>query len=123
MYIEKLKEMFEKMVLQKNASLIPVYYHQDFVLYENGEKMTYEEYLNFHQDVYATSIRYDVAYDEETFLEQGEKVAGRLWVTTQLPSETPKKIEVVFIALFKESKIYRLWELPYPDWSKMPEFQ
>lgn len=123
MYIEKLKEMFEKMTVKKDASLIPFYYHKDFVIYVNHQQMHFDAYLKFHEDIYQTPIQYEIAYDEESFLEQGEKVAGRLWVTTCLPSEAPKEIEVIFIALFKDHKIYRIWELTYPDWSKMPEFQ
>lgn len=123
MYLEKLKEMFERMVVKKDATLIPFYYHKRLLLYANNHEMTYEDFLKFHQDVYQTPIQYAVAYDEETLLEQGEKVAGRIWITTSLPNESPKKIEVIFVVLFKEGKMYRFWELTYPDWSKMPEFQ
>ena len=35
MYLEKLKEMFSEMVVKKNISLIPTYYHPDFILYTN----------------------------------------------------------------------------------------
>ena len=123
MYLEKIKEMFEKMVINKDASLLPFYYHQNFVLYANDQEMTYDAFLKFHQEIYKTPIQYEVAYDEETLLEQDEKVAGRVWITTSLPNQLPKKIEVILIALFKDSKLYRIWELTYPDWSKMPEFQ
>lgn len=122
MYIEKLKEMFERMVIKKDASLIPFYYHKDFVLYANDQEMTYEAYLKFHQDIYATPIQYDILYDEETLLEQGEKIAARIWIRTSLPNEPPKKIEVLLIALFRDDRLYRIWELTYPDWSKMSEF-
>ena len=123
MYLEKFKEMFERMTLKKDAALIPFYYHRDFMLYANDQELDYEDYLKFHQEVYETPIQYDVAYDEETFLEYGEKIAGRVWITTRWPNDPPKKIEVIFIAQFKENKIYRIWELTHPDWSKMPEFQ
>jgi hypothetical protein len=123
MYIEKLKEMFEEMVINKDASLIPLYYHQDFLLYTNDQITDYDAFLKSHQQYYATPIKYDVAYDEETLLEQRNKVAGRVWITTSRPNESPKKIEVILIAQFKDSKIYRLWELTYPDWSKLPAFK
>ena len=45
--------MFERMVIQKDAALIPLYDHKDFVLYANDQEMTYEEYLKFHQDIYS----------------------------------------------------------------------
>lgn len=92
------------------------------MLYTNDQVTHYREFLTSHEAYYATPIQYAVAYDDETFLEQGEKVAGRLWITTSKPHETPKKIEVILIVEYKENKIYRLWELTYPDWSTMPEF-
>ena len=84
--------------------------------------MDYETFLKSHQEHYATPIQYQVEYDEETLLEQGEKVAGRIWITTSRPNEPPKKIEVILIVPFKDNKIYRLWELTYPDWSKLAAF-
>lgn len=123
MYIEKLKEMFEEMTVKKNASQVPVYYHQNFLLYTNEQIMDYDTFLNLHYDYFATPIKYEVAFDEETLLEQGEKVAGRVWITTSKPNEPAKKIEVILIAQFKDDKIYRLWELTYPDWSNLPEFK
>jgi hypothetical protein len=41
----------------------------------------------------------------------------------QRPSEPAKKIEVILIAEYKDGKIYRLWELTYPDWSQLPAFK
>lgn len=122
MYIEKLKQMFNHVVLKKDASLIPDYYHQDFLLYTNDQEMNYEAFLSSHQKYYATPIQYNIEYDEETLFEHKEKVAGRVWITTTRPNEPARKIEVILIAQFKENKIYRLWELTYPDWSKLPAF-
>jgi hypothetical protein len=123
MFIEKLKEMFDEMVIKKDASLIPLYYHQNFLLYTNDQIMNYEDFLSSHQHYYATPIQYEVEYDEETLLEQEEKVAGRIWITTNRPNELTQKIEVILIAQFKDNKIYRVWELTYPDWSKLPAFK
>ena len=123
MYIAKLKEMFERVTIQKNHSLIPHYYHPDFLLYTNEEKMDYKSFLDSHLEIYKTPIQYEVAYDEETLMEQGEKVAGRVWITTKRPNEASVKIEVILIAQYKSGKIYRLWELTYPDWSELPAFK
>lgn len=123
MYIELLKLMFTEMVLNKDASKIPQYYHEEFVMYSNQERMDYQEFYTAHQRYYATPIQYKIAYDEETLIEQGKKVAGRVWITTKLPSEPAKEIEVMLIAEYKDNKIYRLWELTFPDWSKLPAFQ
>lgn len=75
MYIEKLKEMFNEMVIKKDASTIPIYYHPDFLLYTNEETMSYAAFLEFHEKCYTTPIQYAIEYDEETLLEQGGKVA------------------------------------------------
>jgi hypothetical protein len=123
MYLKKLKEMFNEMVLKKDASVIPDYYHPDFLLFTNQEKMDFIAFQEAHHKYYATPIQYQIEYDEETFLEHEKKVAGRIWVTTQLPNEAARKIEVIFIAEYKKGKIYRLWELTYPDWSKLPAFK
>jgi hypothetical protein len=50
-------------------------------------------------------------------------VAGRLFITTQMPNEPTNKIEVILIAEYKKNKIWRLWELTYPDWSKFKNFK
>jgi hypothetical protein len=123
MYLQKLKEMFSEMVLKKDASLIPVYYHPEFLLWTNEQEINYTEFLESHITYYATAIQYDIEYHEETFLEQGEKLAGRVWITTSRPNEAPKRIEVILIAHYKEGKLYRLWELTYPDWSKLATFK
>lgn len=123
MYLQKFKEMFSEMVLKKDVSVIPKYYHKDFLLYTNEETMRYDTFLESHKKYYATPIKYDIQYDEETLLEQGDKIAGRVWITTTRPDEPARKIEVILIAQYKDGKIYRLWELTYPDWSKLPAFK
>ena len=123
MSIDHIKEMFSQMVLKKDVSLIPKYYHQDFILYTNEEKMDYAFFFKMHESIYNTAIQYQVEYDDETLLEQDNKVAGRVWITVTKPNESPKKMEIILIAKYKEDKIYRLWELTYPDWSKLPEFK
>ena len=123
MYLDKLKDMFHEMVLKKDAAMIPEYYHPEFLLYTNQETMDYRGFLESHRKFYATPIQYQIEYDEAAWVEQGEKIAGRVWITTSLPKEEPRKIEVILIAQYKSGKIYRLWELTYPDWSKMPAFK
>lgn len=122
MLVKKLKEMFTKMVEGKKADLIPLFYHEDFLLFTNGLGINYEEFLRSHKEYYQTEIQYSVTYDEETLFESEDRLAGRVWITTQLPGQKPKKIEVILIVTYREGKIFRLWELTYPDWSKLPEF-
>lgn len=122
MYIELMKEMFSEMVLKKNAALIPFYYHPEMLLFSNGHIIGYDEFLSSHQEYYASQKQYSIEYDETSFLEQGERAACRMWITVSLPDEQPKKMEVILIGQYKDGKIYRVWELTYPDWSKLPEF-
>lgn len=123
MYIAKLKEMFERMVVQKDASLIPFYYHKEFLLYTNDQVTDYDAFLASHIQYYQTPIQYQVEYDEEAWVESGHKVAGRVFITTSRPNEMPKRIEVILIVQFQNGQIDRLWELTYPDWSALPAFQ
>lgn len=123
MTIQLLKEMFDKMVIEKNTSLIPEYYHSDFLLFTNGIQMDYTAFLKSHEEIYASPIQYQIEYDEETLLEKGNKISARLWITISKPHQNPTKIEVILIAEYKEGKIYRLWELTYPDWSQLPDFE
>lgn len=121
--INKLKKMFEDVTLNKKADMIPTYYHSDSLLYTNNITMTREKFLETHTQTCLTPIKFDISYDEETLIEENDKVAGRIWITTTMPNKPPHKIEVMLIATYKDDKIYRLWELTYPDWSKLPEFE
>lgn len=123
MYFEKLQEMFTEMVIKKNATLIPKFYHEDFLMYTNGQETDYAAFLSSHEEYYASPKEYKIEYDHDTFLEQGDKLAGRVWITVSVPEEKPKRIEVILIVEYRDHKIYRLWELTYPDWSNFAEFQ
>lgn len=117
-----LKEMFDKVTVEKNDRAIPLYYDKDFEMYSNGIKMDFDEFLKMHRDIYKTSIQYKIRYDEKTFIEQGNKVAMRLFITTKNPNDMAREIEVILIGQYKNSKLYRVWELTYPDWSKIKAF-
>ena len=114
-----LQEMFSTMVIRKDASLIPHYYHPDFVLETNGGKQRYAAFLQGHETVYATDISYAVRYDEETWVEQADRIAVRVWITTQKPGDDAVEIEVMLIARYVDGKIHRLWELTWPDWTAL----
>ncbi|MBA2708972.1 MAG: nuclear transport factor 2 family protein [Tatlockia sp.] len=114
--------MFDKVTVEKNDRAIPLYYDKDFEMYSNGIKMDFDEFLKMHRDIYKTSIQYKIRYDEKTFIEQGNKVAMRLFITTKNPNDMAREIEVILIGQYKNSKLYRVWELTYPDWSKIKAF-
>lgn len=115
--------MFREMVEQKNSSLISRYYHPDFLLFTNGKTQNYKSFAEGHTKIYATSISYIVSYDEDTWVESGSKVAVRCWIKTQQANDDAVEFEVVLIATFVDSKIHRLWELTWPDWSMAKAFE
>ncbi len=55
-------------------------------------------------------------------MEEGDRLAGRLWITIPRPGTPPRLIEVVFVAAFRGDRILRLWELTWPDWSALDAF-
>ncbi|KTD81589.1 hypothetical protein [Legionella waltersii] len=59
-YINLLKEMFEKVTIEKNEKAIPTYYDSEFELSSNGKTMNYKQFLQVHKDVYKTSIQYSI---------------------------------------------------------------
>lgn len=117
-----MKEMFEEMAVKKNVLAIPKYYHPDFLMVTNQKKMNYMENLRFHEDIYKTDIQYQFRFEPETVVEKNDRIAFRFFVTTKRPSEPAHEIEVMLIGQYKAGKIYRIWELTYPDWSKAPAF-
>lgn len=116
MSVALLREMFEKMVVAKNGDLIEHYYHPDFVMASDGLDQGYADFRDGHRRLYATEISYAVEYDEQAWVESADKVAGRVWITTSRPGETPTRIEVVLIAAYRDGRIVRVWETTWPSW-------
>lgn len=115
----QMKEMFSEMVVKKDASLISRYYHPDFLLETNGRRQGFAEFSAGHARLYATSISYDIRYDESSWVESDHKVAARLWIATQRPNEAAVEMEVVLIATYIDSRISHLLELTWPDWTRV----
>lgn len=134
MTVARLQEMFERVVVDKNAEAILEYYHPDFRLTSNGMTQGYDAFLAEHVKVYATPIQYSVEYDPDAWVESNgdsteggggtpDRVAGRVWITTSRPGEAPTRIEVILIAEFKAGRLTRLWETTWPNWSQLPAFE
>ena len=120
---ERLEEMFTRMVEAKDASLVDTYYDPDFLLTTNGQTQDLEAFRAGHERVYPTAITYRVEYDDDAWVESGDRLAGRLWITIGRPDEPARPIEVVFVATYREGRILRLYELTWPDWSNLAAFQ
>jgi hypothetical protein len=119
MSVARLREMFARMVVAADASVVPAYYHPDFLLTTNGRTEGYADFLASHERVYGDGVRYAVEYDEDAWVEAPDRVAGRVFITLERPGEAPVRIEVVLIARFRDGLIHRLWELTWPDWSRL----
>jgi SnoaL-like domain len=117
-----LREMFAQMVERKDASLVDTYYDPEFVLYTNGQVQDLAEFRAGHERVYPTSISYRAEYDDDAWVETDDRLAGRMWITTQRPDEQAHRIEVILIATFRAGRIHRVWELTWPDWSQLAAF-
>jgi len=121
--LEILKSMFSEMVEKKDVSKAADFYHPDFVMEANGMTQDYAEFTSSHAMIYGTAIQYAVRIDEKTVVESEEKIAARVYITTTMPDEEPKEIEVILIAEMKDGLIQRLWELAWPDWTQMKNFR
>lgn len=117
-----LVEMFDTMVVLKDATAIERYYHPDFLLITNGQTQDFAAFAAGHRTVYATEISYAVRYDEEAWVDTDDRVAARLWITTARPGEPPTEIEVVLVATLVDGRFHRVWELTWPDWSQLQAF-
>ena len=82
------------MVVAKDAALVPAYDHPDLLLTTNDQVQDYRAFTSGHQNVYATAIQYSVSYDDEAWVESADRVAGRMWITTERPG-APTRMEIV----------------------------
>lgn len=123
MHRDVLISMFEEMVVRKDAGAIEKFYDPGFVMESNGVTQDYAAFRTSHEGVYNTGISYAVEYDNDAWLEQGDRIAARMWITTTRPGEAPTRIEVVLIAAMRDGRIHRVWELIWPTWSDLPAFE
>ena len=115
--------MFDQMVEKKDSAAVDRFYDPSFVMSSNGITQDFDAFAASHRTIYATPICYSVEYDEQAWVETTDRVAGRVWITTSRPGESPTRIEVVLIAAFNDSRITRIWETPWPSWRTLPAFE
>jgi hypothetical protein len=119
---ELMQEMFTQMVEAKDITRAGKYYDPGFLLDTNGQAQDYAAFCAGHARVYPTQISYAVEYDDEAWVETGDRLGGRMWITTKRPGEDATRIEVIFLATYRQDRIHRLWELTWPDWSQLKAF-
>ena len=81
-----LREMFDQMVLGKDAALIERYYHPDFQLTTNGLVQDFASFAAGHRAVYATEIRY-AAGDETLAATLAAAIPGAVVVESDEPAK------------------------------------
>jgi hypothetical protein len=123
MSVALLREMFDQMVIAKNAELVERYYHPDFVMHSDGLTQDFTEFHESHRQIYSTPISYEIEYDEQAWVEAEARVAGRVWITTSRPDEEPTRIEVALIAAFRDGRIHRIWETTWPSWRNVASLE
>jgi hypothetical protein len=112
---ELMQEMFSQLAEAKDISKVEKYYDPDFLLYTNGQVQDYAAFHAGHARVYPT--------DNQAWVEAGDRLGGRMWITTKRPGEDAARIEVIFLAAYRQGRIHRLWGLTWPDWSQLQAFE
>ncbi|WP_431031531.1 nuclear transport factor 2 family protein [Plantibacter sp. RU18] len=111
------------MVVEKDASAIERFYDPEFAMFSNGVTQGYESFRLEHEKVYDTEIQYAVEVAEDAWVDAGDRVAARVWITTKRPDESETRIEVILIATFRDGRIYRVWETTWPSWTDLEAFK
>lgn len=106
--------MFERTVTPKERRAVRRLPPPRFELTTNGITQRFPDYMAAHVEVYETPVRYSIRYDEDPWVETADRVAVRMWITTERQRESPTELELVLIATFLDGKLHRLWELTWP---------
>ena len=103
------------MVEAKDPAQVDTSYDPEFRLTTDGVTQDLDAFRAGHERVHPTEIGHAVAYDDDAWVEAGDRLAGRLSMTTTRPGTPPRSIEVVFVAVFRDDCLLRPWELAWPD--------
>lgn len=116
MSVALLREMFDRMVVAKNAELIEHYYDPDFLMYSDGLSQSFAKFRDSHRKLLRHGDQLRGRIRRARMGRGPDKVAGRVWITTSRPGEEPTRIEVVLIAAYRNGRIHRIWETTWPSW-------
>lgn len=114
------KNMFHEFAEKKDISKFDTYYSKNFVLESNGQHFSYQQYKDLQRGIYKTLKSLKVTHYYDIFASQN-KVTARMSIKLVLKNGKSHEFQVILIALIKNHKIAKLWELTYPTWSdKLP---
>lgn len=111
---QRLVEIFNEVVLKKDASQIQRYFHPGFVLKTNGQRQALATFLRRRELEYSRSMTFEVNIDEQAWVDAETAVGARLWLTVRAPGKHPEVHEIVLLARFVDERIHRMWELCMP---------
>ena len=96
-----MREVVTRMVEAGNTSLHDAYYDPDFLLTVNGRSQDLAAFRAEHDRVQRTGITFAVTYDEDSWVEGQDCLAGRIWITTHSACGRAARIEVLFVAAYR----------------------
>ena len=78
----RMREIVTRMVEAESSSLLDAYYDPDFLLTVNGRSKDLAAFRAEHERVQRTGITFAATYDEDSWVEGQDGLAGRIWITT-----------------------------------------
>ena len=111
----RMREIVTRMAEAENTSLHDAYYDPDFLLTVNGQSQGLAAFRAEHDRVQRTGITFAVTYDEDSWVEAQDSLAGRTWITTHSACGRAARIEVLFVAAYRSGRLLRLTALTRPD--------
>jgi hypothetical protein len=111
----RMREIVTRMVEAESTSLLDAYYDPDFLLTVNGRSQDLAAFRAEHKRVQRTGITFAVTYDEDSWVEGQDCLAGRIWITTYRACGQAVRIEALFVAAYRSGRLLRLTALTWPD--------
>lgn len=110
------KNMFSEFAEKLDITKLDTYYTKDFLLESNGEQYNYDVYKKLEGDIYKTLSSLKVTRYDDIFA-AANKVVARMSIKLVHQDGKTNEFQVILIALIKDNKIARIWEMTYPSWS------
>jgi fatty-acyl-CoA synthase len=111
----RMREIVTRMVEAESTSLLDAYYDPDFVLTVNGRSQDLAAFRAEHERIQRTGITFAVTYDEDSWVEGQDCLAGRIWITTHRACGQAVRIEALFVVAYRSGRLLRLTALTWPD--------
>lgn len=114
--IELIKNMFSEFADKRDISKLDNFYSKDFTMESNGQHYNYQEFKNVEQSIFKKIKNQKDTYHD--IFATSDKVVSRMTIKLTHQDGKIDEYQVILIALIKDNKIAKIWEVTYPDWSK-----